>query len=310
MDLIVDQGLELPIVVTTNATQWSRRIERICSSMPVSVVVSLDGIHKRTYEQIRVGADFDQVMANVTRFIDTLRGGSADVSIAHCLMRSNWREFVDLLHYAEARGISHVGVNTVLNPRYLSLYQMEQAELAVVVAEMERQDVSEAARLGRMRAVWEEQLQSLQNRLRRLQSGASSSVNPWFTTQPSGSPAIAELEAWCDDGDLLVVTCENSAPVINGQEITRPIVRVDQRFEELVGLSGAELIGQPMSYVLDAMRRAYGDDCRVELELGEHGSNVLVRFPSTDGPDHLVRALFVEDGEYVKVLLGHGSGES
>ena len=56
------------VAVTTNGTQWSRRIEQICERLPISFVLSLDGITKDTYESIRVGADFDQVMTNLDRF--------------------------------------------------------------------------------------------------------------------------------------------------------------------------------------------------------------------------------------------------
>ncbi len=54
--------------VTTNGTQWNQRVEAVLDSLPISIVVSLDGFHRETYESVRQGADHAEVMANVDRF--------------------------------------------------------------------------------------------------------------------------------------------------------------------------------------------------------------------------------------------------
>lgn len=166
------------VAVTTNGTQWSPRIEEICERLPISFVVSLDGITEETYESIRVGADFDRVMANLDRFSSYSRRHGTMVSLAHCLMQPNWREFSRLLRFAEDRGFA-VGMNEVLFPVELSLFQLPPVELREVVEAMERDDGGIAASLDRLRPVWDGQLAALRHRLATLEGGHVQFIRPW-----------------------------------------------------------------------------------------------------------------------------------
>jgi MoaA/NifB/PqqE/SkfB family radical SAM enzyme len=166
------------VAVTTNGTQWSDRIEAICERLPISFVLSLDGITRSTYESIRVGADFDRVMANLDRFQAYAERHGTMVTLAHCLMRPNWHEFSRLLRFAEDRGME-VGMNEVLFPVELSLFQLPPADLRQVVETMERDDGGIAASLDLLRPVWDGQLAALRHRLESLEGGQVQFIRPW-----------------------------------------------------------------------------------------------------------------------------------
>ncbi len=219
--------LERPpdIAVTTNGTQWSDRIEEICERLPISFVLSLDGITKETYEAIRVGADFDRVMANLDRFQDYAERNGTTVTLAHCLMRSNWHEFSRLLRFAEDRGME-VGTNEVLFPVELSLFQLPPTELREVVESMERDDGGLAASLDLLRPVWDGQLAALRHRLESLEEGQVQFIRPWGR----------------DDGpDWEVAATSTLAEWVGDEAPTR--LELDRR-------SGATRITGPRDYLL------------------------------------------------------------
>lgn|GEM_PF-1006139 len=191
---------ELPnppqVAVTTNGTQWSSRIEQICEQLPMSFVLSLDGITASTYESIRVGADFAQVMANLDRFESYAATHGTKVNLAHCLMRTNWTEFAQFLRFAEDRSFS-VAINEVVFPVELSLFQMSPDELRDVVSTMEQDQDGIAASLDRLRPVWEDQVSALRNRLKVLEGGELQYIRPW-------GEARDKLESWADQAIRLL----------------------------------------------------------------------------------------------------------
>ncbi|MEZ5182469.1 MAG: radical SAM protein [Acidimicrobiales bacterium] len=152
------------VIITTNATRWDDRVRTIARRLRPAIVVSLDGADRETYEAIRVGAAFDEVLANLDAFRATV--GPRHVSIAHCLMVGNWHRFPELLALAEGRGLDVV-VNTVRFPADHSLHQLPADRLAEVVAELEQRGPAVEATLtgSRLRA-WHDQVGALAARAR------------------------------------------------------------------------------------------------------------------------------------------------
>lgn len=193
------------VAVTTNGTQWSPRIERICDRLPMSFVLSLDGITAETYESIRIGSDFALVMENLARFEEHAERNGTMVSLAHCLMRPNVHEFAQLLAFAESRGF-WVGINEVLFPSELSLFQLPADELRDVVRQLDADPV--APSLDRLRPVWDGQLDALRHRLETLEGGQSVLIQPWGGRDLPTSwedRAAQVLAEWVDDEPPTVV---------------------------------------------------------------------------------------------------------
>lgn len=111
LEIVAEVNPAMKVTIATNATIWNRRVSDLVERLQPNVVISLDGITAGTFEGIRIGADFDRVMENLDRFDDAARRHGTEVSLAHCLMRSNWWEFADFLAFAERRGFD-VGINT------------------------------------------------------------------------------------------------------------------------------------------------------------------------------------------------------
>ena len=317
MEMMIEQELDIDIAVTTNATQWSPRIERICRELPISFVVSLDGITKETYEQIRVGADFDEVMKNIDRFIEVAATHGRTVSITHCLMRPNWHEFADLLQFAENKGLSAVGINSVVFPQNLSLYQMSSQELSPIVDSMESDQGGRAAALQRFRPVWDEQIQSLRNRVRTLDTDVAVMLDPWSGRSTSGpsptSPAflpledsaLSELQAWAPSSPVLEVVCSSKEVLFGANWVNRPILRVDSNFCELVGREADSLLGTPMSAVFDALSFAFGNEYTIAAGPSGMANNVQVEFRSVEGDVVQAQVLLIENEHEVQMLIVH-----
>ena len=112
--------------VVTNATQWNRRVRDVVERVPMGFVFSLDAVSKDLYESIRVGADFESVMANVEQFRAVAAGHGTICSINFCLMAQNYRGFGDVLLFAEERGMK-VDVSVVRDPPSASLASLDEA---------------------------------------------------------------------------------------------------------------------------------------------------------------------------------------
>ena len=105
---------------------------------------SIDAATKGTYESIRIGADFDEVMRNVDRYTEHARRSGMTASFNFCLMAQNFREFHLMLRMAEERGMT-VDVSVVRNPGHSSVARLPQAEIRQGLDELRRHDAEMAA---------------------------------------------------------------------------------------------------------------------------------------------------------------------
>lgn len=97
---------------------------RIIESGLSRLVVSMDSANAETFEDIRVGAKFEQVVENVKRFVSIRREmGRAhpELSVMAIAMERNVGELKDIIHLAKEIGADSVtlkGLNTGDQPRY------------------------------------------------------------------------------------------------------------------------------------------------------------------------------------------------
>jgi tetratricopeptide (TPR) repeat protein len=161
-DMIIEDKLNVPCHVTTNASQWNAKVEQVLESIWVSLSVSVDGATRETVEKIRVNCDYDEYFRNLHRFRDYSKRRGSHMGISHCLMRQNWHEFADVLLLAESLECP-VFVNTVISPDHCSLYSMDERELARIVDELDRQTARLAGKLKINQHVWDEQLRTLRD---------------------------------------------------------------------------------------------------------------------------------------------------
>jgi len=173
-EMLIEDKIKLPVSITTNGTVYNSRVEKVMDSLPVGIVISMDGLTKATYEDIRVNADYDKVMANVLRFRAYATRTKGRFGLTYCLMRRNWQEFADFCVFCEQLECI-LWVNIVRRPAHLSLYTLDTQELHRIVDAMEKQGQSLVSAMGRNYAVW-------QNEILRLRKRCLGVVPPNLTT--------------------------------------------------------------------------------------------------------------------------------
>ncbi|MBL8778055.1 MAG: radical SAM protein [Acidimicrobiales bacterium] len=173
-DLLIEMELRPECHVTTNGTQYNAKVERVLEHLPVHLIVSMDSAEKVQFESIRRNADFDVVVANLDRFRTYADGAGTSVVINHCLMRDNWREFGDLLRFAEERSVP-VSTSTVFNEPF-SLYKVPLDELREVVETMEASTDEVVAELALNGHVWRSEVAQLRSALDERLAGGEGTV--------------------------------------------------------------------------------------------------------------------------------------
>ena len=163
-EMMIAENQPVASHVTTNGTQYNRRIARVMEHIPVGFAVSLDGATKATVEAIRVNANFAEQMRNVARFRSYARERRTAFSLTFCLMRQNWHEFGEFCLLADSLDCP-VGINTVLDPPEFGVYTLPVTELSIIVRQMECQASSLEAQLGRNRGVWFGELERMRRHL-------------------------------------------------------------------------------------------------------------------------------------------------
>ena len=86
--LLPAAGVPFVEVITNAMLLTDRIIEEILAVPLTRLTVSIDGATKETYERIRVGANFEKVIANVKRFSEMKRQRAAALPLLR--MASRW----------------------------------------------------------------------------------------------------------------------------------------------------------------------------------------------------------------------------
>lgn len=110
----------MDVYMMTNATLLDEYIEDIFELGLSRLSVSMEGASKETYERIRVGADYDNVLGNVKQLCDEReRRNSATphVKIAGVVFpEDNLDELTDFIYLADDIGVDSLGFNDLIEP--------------------------------------------------------------------------------------------------------------------------------------------------------------------------------------------------
>jgi radical SAM protein with 4Fe4S-binding SPASM domain len=278
-DLLIADGREVDCDVTTNGTVWTPRMEATLAALPFSIGVSVDGVTRRTVEAVRVGADFDTVMANVERFAAYCSARGTPFTLTYCLMVPNWHELPAFVDLADGLG-AEVVVNTVTWPPHLSLYELTADELAPVV-----DGLSVAAEDDRSGVV-EAEVRRLQHWLDRRQAPGDGDAHfEHWSPLPAGSApegvAAVEIRREADLEGL--GTGPVGVLVTDGRDVVTAV-----ESSEVLGVDGHELLGLDYGTALRAMARRHGD--------------LLLVSDEVQRPDYVERnLLFDRDGRRTRV---------
>ena len=250
--------------VVTNATQWNARVERIVTRVPMGFVFSIDAVTKPLYESIRIGADFDQVMANVERFRAVAAGHGTSASINFCLMAQNFHDFGNLLLYAEERGM-RVDVSVVRDPEKASVAFMDPSDLRDAFDYLERQSEQVASQLAINLDVWHSEVARVGAWSQASTSSIQQAKEQWVTIRPPYRSHILNFPvvgAGPHDGlaarARLVKSSGGSVHEARIDEADR-VSGVSDSFAQLLGVSPAALIGKDVSVLQTAAVASLGE---------------------------------------------------
>jgi MoaA/NifB/PqqE/SkfB family radical SAM enzyme len=129
---IAETNPKMQVVILTNGTLLTDRTKELLERINCWMHVSIDSVFKQTYESIRRGANYDDVMAHCTYYVELMKKRGRSVIFRYCPMRVNWREIPDTVRFCNDRGIKLM-YNQVDSPINLSLHTLATPELQTVV---------------------------------------------------------------------------------------------------------------------------------------------------------------------------------
>lgn len=272
-EMMIEDGLQTSCCATTNGTVYDRRVERILEALPVTIIISLDGCTRETYEAIRRNADFDAVLSNLARFREYARDRGVEFYLTHCLMQQNWREFGDFLLFGD-RWDCDVWVNLVLDPPSSSLYRMPEEELRQVVQSLEAQSAAMERQLTRNLPVWRRELTRLQSAF----SQHDNSNRSYITSDLLGplatqlQPAREAMENQQAQGlqalRQLVGSVQVEGLLCDANDVVQGLTPGTQQF---LGCALADLQGRRIADVFSLLRTKFSAELKVTAHREQHG---------------------------------------
>jgi MoaA/NifB/PqqE/SkfB family radical SAM enzyme len=127
------------VCILTNGTILDAGLENLLENINCVLHVSIDSFRKDTYERIRRGASYEQVMAHSEYFRGLMAQRGLPLTWRYCPLRLNWHEIPETVSYCTERGIV-LFYNQVDSPIGLALTTLPPAELAKVIDTLEAQE--------------------------------------------------------------------------------------------------------------------------------------------------------------------------
>ncbi|HOY31919.1 MAG TPA: radical SAM protein [Bacteroidales bacterium] len=92
-DLITELNPECKIVVQTNGTILNDRVRELLNRGNFHINISIDSFEKNTYEKIRIGSSFENVLSNISFFQEYCLSQNRFWGMTACAMIENMKEF-------------------------------------------------------------------------------------------------------------------------------------------------------------------------------------------------------------------------
>jgi MoaA/NifB/PqqE/SkfB family radical SAM enzyme len=134
---IASRNPRMKVCILTNGTILDDKIRTMLEGFNSWMHVSIDSVFKNTYEYIRRGASYEQVMENCAYYNQLMKKRGYPFVYRFCPMRLNWREIPDTIQHCNERGII-LSFNQLDSPVNLSLATLPAAELETVVSFLQK----------------------------------------------------------------------------------------------------------------------------------------------------------------------------
>lgn len=191
-DLLTETGATPRLHVTTNGTVWNDRVERLLGEFVVDLSISVDAASAATYESVRDGARFEDVRANVDRFVAASRERGAHVQLNFCLMPETADELHPVLEWGDRLDVP---VHTiVVSDDGFAVHALPDEDLDRIAR---RWEADSARGLGRNAAEWDTQVRQLQAVMDDRRAGALAVTGQAF---PAAGDFLTSALAGLGDG--------------------------------------------------------------------------------------------------------------
>ena len=153
------------VTTTTNGTMLTKNvIDQICQFDIGEIQVSFESTKKEKYNELRKGANFDDVMSKVKNFTSELkkRNKKTIVSFSITILKDNIDEIPDFLNLARETGVKKMIFQTIQNKDdYLERYDSKTKSQTVVnfVDELQRKiiEIQKLAKKDKILIIFDEQ---------------------------------------------------------------------------------------------------------------------------------------------------------
>lgn len=132
-DMILEINPQCLIMVQTNGTVLNSRIKDLLIRGNFQIGVSLDSLKKEVFETIRPHARLERVIENIHYFSNYSKERKMKFSIAMCVMRQNWKEMPEFVHFANSLNATAT-FHKVYHPMEFSLQTLSKGELEEITA--------------------------------------------------------------------------------------------------------------------------------------------------------------------------------
>ena len=138
IELCREKGALSNMQLTTNGTQLNRIDASSLEGINL-IAVSFDGADKKTFEILRVGANYEMVLENIDRIRKELPNAILQMCVVVC--RLNLEQLADIFCLARKKGFNYITFNTVYGneeDRVINLLRLRESDRAELKKQLEK----------------------------------------------------------------------------------------------------------------------------------------------------------------------------
>lgn len=120
------------ISIQTNGSILNDQVLRLLKRGNCRINVSIDAVNSELYSQIRRGGEIQEVLNNTIVFAEYAEKSGNQLGITVCTMRTNWREFPELLKFANKIN-SKIWFSDVYFPLIYGLWNFDSKSLTEII---------------------------------------------------------------------------------------------------------------------------------------------------------------------------------
>lgn len=139
-EMIASKNRGTLISILTNGTILNDKIIEFYKNNKVTISFSIDSVNRKTYEAIRVNADFEKVMDNFRTVLELSKEYRRGINVNICPLRINMKEMPEIINFFTALDVKVV-IHTVVYPPALAINTLTKSELEDYLAFLEGDEI-------------------------------------------------------------------------------------------------------------------------------------------------------------------------